>query len=61
MRAVIGRWDWVANGGLFTLYHLHEPLVMQVTLLEGIFLEAYPARRFQSAWHPSSAVLLFRD
>jgi hypothetical protein len=23
---------------------------MPATLVEGIFLEAYPARRFQSAW-----------
>jgi hypothetical protein len=35
---------------LFTLYHLHEPWVMPATLVEGIFLEAYPTRRFQSAW-----------
>jgi hypothetical protein len=35
---------------LFTLYHLHVPWVMPATLVEGIFLEAYPTRRFQSAW-----------
>ena len=40
----------VANGVLFTLYHLHVPWVMPTTLVEGIYLEAYPARRFQSAW-----------
>jgi membrane protease YdiL (CAAX protease family) len=50
MRAVFGRRDWVANGALFTLYHLHMPWVMPATLVEGIFLEAYPTRRFQSAW-----------
>jgi membrane protease YdiL (CAAX protease family) len=50
MRAVFGRRDWVANGALFTLYHLHQPWSMRATLVEGIFLEAYPARRFQSAW-----------
>ena len=50
MRAVFGRWDWVANGVLFTLYHLHVPWVMPATLVDGIFLEAYPTRRFQSAW-----------
>jgi CAAX protease family protein len=33
-----------------TLYHLHEPWKMPSTLVEGIFLEAYPSRRFQSAW-----------
>jgi hypothetical protein len=26
------------------------PWVMPATLVEGVFLEAYPARRFQSAW-----------
>jgi membrane protease YdiL (CAAX protease family) len=50
MRAVFGRRDWVANGVLFTLYHLHQPWSMPATLVEGVFLEAYPARRFQSAW-----------
>lgn len=50
MRDVFGRGDWVANGVLFTLYHLHVPWVMLNTFVEGIFLEAYPSRRFQSAW-----------
>jgi uncharacterized protein len=50
MRAAFGRGDWVANGVLFTLYHLHRPWVMPATLVDGIFLEAYPTRRFQSAW-----------
>ena len=50
MQAVFGKRDWVANGVLFTLYHLHQPWSMPTTLVEGIFLEAYPSRRFQSAW-----------
>ena len=50
MQRVFGKGDWVANGVLFTLYHLHVPWVMPATLVEGIFLEAYPSRRFQSAW-----------
>ena len=50
MRAVFGRRDWVANGVLFTLYHLHQPWSMPASLVDGIFLQAYPARRFQSAW-----------
>ncbi len=50
MRAAFGRGDWVANGVLFTIYHLHVPWVIPATLVEGIFLEAYPSRRFQSAW-----------
>jgi uncharacterized protein len=50
MRRVFGKRDWVANGVLFTVYHLHTPWVMPATLVDGIFLNAYPARRFQSAW-----------
>lgn len=55
MRNTIGRGDWVANGVLFAIYHLHQPWSMPSTLvegvfLEGVFLEAYPSRRFQSAW-----------
>ena len=50
MRGVFGRRDWVANGVLFTVYHLHVPWVIPTTLVEGILLEAYPSRRFQSAW-----------
>ncbi|HSE07283.1 MAG TPA: CPBP family intramembrane glutamic endopeptidase [Nocardioidaceae bacterium] len=50
MRAVFRRGDWVANGVLFAVYHLHQPWSIPVSLVEGIFLEAYPSRRFQSAW-----------
>jgi membrane protease YdiL (CAAX protease family) len=50
MRGVFGRRDWVANGLLFTLYHLHTPWVIPTEWLVDIFLFAYPSRRFQSAW-----------
>jgi uncharacterized protein len=50
MQGVFGRGDWVANGALFAVYHLHQPWVIPASLVEGIFLEAYPSRRFQSAW-----------
>ena len=50
MRGVFGRGDWIANGTLFALYHLHQPWVIVNTLVDGIFLLAYPSRRFQSAW-----------
>lgn len=50
MHAAFGRGDWVANGVLFAVYHLHQPWVIPSTLVDGIFLLAYPTRRFQSAW-----------
>jgi uncharacterized protein len=50
MRAVFGRRDWVANGAIFTAYHLHEPWVMPTTLLTGLFTQAYPAKRYRSIW-----------
>ena len=65
MRGVFGKRDWVANGAIFTIYHLHVPWVILPTLVDGIFLEAYPSRRFQSAWmgiivHSRQSVLLVR-
>lgn len=50
MQGVFGNRDWVANGVLFAIYHLHQPWVMLNSLVEGIFLLAYPSRRFESAW-----------
>jgi uncharacterized protein len=50
MRDAFGTGDWVANGVLFAVYHLHVPWVILNSVVEGIFLEAYPSRRFQSAW-----------
>jgi membrane protease YdiL (CAAX protease family) len=50
MQGVFGSGDWVANGALFAVYHLNQPWVIPSSLIEGIFLEAYPSRRLQSAW-----------
>jgi membrane protease YdiL (CAAX protease family) len=50
MRGVFGRRDWVANGALFAVYHLHLPWIIPSTFVNGIFLLAYPSRRFESAW-----------
>lgn len=50
MRAVFGRGDWIANGAIFTVYHLHQPWSMPATLIDGIFAQAYPAKRFRSIW-----------
>jgi membrane protease YdiL (CAAX protease family) len=49
MRGAFGRWDWVANGTLFAVYHLHQPWDIPTSLVDIVAL-AYPSRRFQSAW-----------
>jgi membrane protease YdiL (CAAX protease family) len=49
MKGVFGRGDWIANGVLFALYHVHEPWVAPTTLMDTVAL-SYPSRRFQSAW-----------
>jgi membrane protease YdiL (CAAX protease family) len=49
MRRVFGRGDFVANGVLFAVYHLHTPWVIPTALVDILAL-AYPSRRFRSAW-----------
>ena len=49
MKSACGKWDWVANGALFAVYHLHQPWSIPTALVD-IFALAYPSRRFQSAW-----------
>ena len=48
MNGRFGRWDWVANGVLFALYHLHVPWVIPQALLDT-FILAYPSKRYRSA------------
>jgi membrane protease YdiL (CAAX protease family) len=43
-----GRADWVANGILFAVYHLHMPWAIP-TVLVDTFALAYPSRRYRSA------------
>ncbi len=62
MNGAFGRGDWVANGLLFTGYHLHVPWAMPGTLLDTFFL-AYPTKRYRSAWigiavHSAQSVVL---
>jgi membrane protease YdiL (CAAX protease family) len=62
MRGVFGRRDFVANGALFAVYHLHQPWSIPTSLVDIIAL-AYPSRRFQSAWmgiivHSAQSVVL---
>jgi uncharacterized protein len=62
MNGAFGRGDWVANGLLFTGYHLHVPWGMPATLLDMFFI-AYPTKRYRSAWigiavHSAQSVVL---
>jgi len=50
MSGVFGKWDWVMNGLLFGLYHLHQPWGMLNSAIEGIFLLALPSRTYRSVW-----------
>jgi membrane protease YdiL (CAAX protease family) len=50
MGGAFGRWDWVANGVLFGLYHVHEPWFLLNHVIGGMILFALPARRFRSTW-----------
>jgi membrane protease YdiL (CAAX protease family) len=49
MNGAFGRGDWVVNGVLFALYHLHMPWVIPTALLDTLIL-AYPSKRYRSAW-----------
>ena len=51
MKGIFGKWDWVANGVLFSFYHLHQPGGILATL-PGDLLFAYSGKRFHSNWFP---------
>ena len=48
MNGVFGRKDWLANGVLFAVYHLHVPWIIPQALLDT-FILAYPSKRYRSA------------
>lgn len=50
MAGVFGKRDWVMNGLLFGLYHLHQPWGMLTSAIDGALCYALPSRRFRSAW-----------
>jgi membrane protease YdiL (CAAX protease family) len=50
MEGAFGKWDWVANGVLFGLYHLHEPWVILPAALDGAIIFSLPVSRFRSTW-----------
>jgi len=50
MTGVFGKWDWLANGLLFGVYHLHQPWGMLSSAIGGMLLYALPSRYWRSAW-----------
>jgi membrane protease YdiL (CAAX protease family) len=61
MRGAFGKADWVVNGILFGLYHLHQPWSIPSGITTGM-LQAYATRRWRSAWlgiiaHSAQSVL----
>ncbi len=63
MSRTFGKWDWVVNGLLFGLYHLHQPWGILRSVVDGTLLYALPSRRFRSSWfgiiaHSGQSVLL---
>ncbi len=51
MEGVFGKWDWVANGVMFSFYHLHQPWGILATLPADL-LFAFSGKRFRSNWFP---------
>jgi membrane protease YdiL (CAAX protease family) len=50
MAGAFGKWDWVMNGCLFGLYHLHQPWGILGSAVGGTLLYAGPSRYFRSSW-----------
>jgi membrane protease YdiL (CAAX protease family) len=64
MQDAFGKGDWLANGVLMGLYHLHQPWGIAKSILQGVLLLAYPTKRYRSAWmgiiiHSSQSVASF--
>jgi uncharacterized protein len=62
MNGAFGRGDWLANGVLFAVYHLHIPWAMLAPLADA-FVIAHPTKRYRSAWigiavHSAQSVVL---
>ncbi len=50
MAGVFEKWDWVMNGLLFGMYHLHQPWMILSGAIQGMFLLALPSRSYRSSW-----------
>ena len=48
MNKAFGKWDWLVNGLLFGLYHLHQP--WSILAIGSLLLFALPTKLFRSAW-----------
>jgi len=51
MAGFFGKWDWVANGVLFGVYHLHQPWGLPSSILLGLIF-AFTGKRFRTNWFP---------
>ena len=51
MEGAFGKRDWLANGVLFALYHLHQPWGILATIPADL-ISAYSGKRFHSNWFP---------
>lgn len=51
MNGVFGKWDWVANGFIFGVYHLMMPWGIPGNILFG-WLMAFTAKRYRTNWFP---------
>lgn len=49
MNRAFGRADWLINGALFALYHLHTPWVITAAVLDAFWF-AGPTKYYRSAW-----------
>ncbi len=49
MQGVFGKSDWLANGVLFGLYHLHKPWMIP-SAIASAFAMTWPSRKFRSSW-----------
>ena len=51
MEGVFGKWDWVANGVIFGVYHLHQPWGLPGNVLAGLIF-AFSGKHFRTNWFP---------
>ena len=50
MQGVFGKYDWIANGVIFALYHVHQPWTIGYNILAIPLLLSLPVKLFKSNW-----------